>query len=94
MNTRQALKIASAHLEELRGHVFDVLTLNRPVTADAAVNLAKVISKLSPLLGNMIEFNTVEILNAKREFKKRGKWIRQDPGFPDAIFQGGVICQR
>ena len=52
------------------------------------MNLAKVISKLSPLLGNMIEFNTVEYLDDKPEFKGQGKWKRQDPGFPDAVFEG------
>ena len=36
---------------ELAGHEFDLLTINKPVSPEAAVNLAKVISKLSPLLG-------------------------------------------
>jgi len=57
---------------------------------EAAVNLAKVISKLSPLLGNMIEFNTVEVLNSKKEFHSLGKWVRQDPDFPDTILKGTV----
>jgi hypothetical protein len=57
---------------------------------EAAVNLAKVISKLSPLVGNMIEFNTVEVLNSKDEFDEFGKWIRQDPDFPDAILKGNI----
>lgn len=67
-----------------------MLTVSKPVSVEAAVNLAKVISKLSPLLGNMIEFNTVEVLNLKAEFHEFGKWIRQDPGFPDTIFVGGI----
>jgi hypothetical protein len=60
------------------------------LTANAAVNLAKVISKLSPLLGNLIEFNTVEFLNKQEEFAEFGMWQRQDPGFPDTIFVGKV----
>ena len=36
----------------------------------------------------MIEFNTVEFLNDQEEFNGHGVWIRQDPGFPDTIFQG------
>jgi len=67
-----------------------VLTVAKPVSVEAAVNLAKVISKLSPLLGNMIEFNTVEVLNSKNEFHKFGKWIRQDPMFPDTILKGSI----
>ena len=54
------------------------------------MNLAKVISKLSPLLGNMIEFNTVEVLNAVEDFHQFGKWVRQDPDFPDTVLLGTI----
>lgn len=90
MSTRQILTTASVHLESLAGHTFDVLDITKPVSPSAAGNLAKVISKLSPLLGNMIEFNVVEVLNEQDEFAGRGSWLRQDPGFPDAIFDGDV----
>lgn len=90
MNTKDIIAKASTHLEELPGHVFDVLTISKPVSPDAALNLAKVISKLSPLVGNLIEFNTCEFLNEQTEFKELGKWKRQDPGFPDVIFEGQV----
>jgi hypothetical protein len=78
------------HLEHLTGHVFDLLAISKPVSPDAAVNLAKVVSKLSPLVGNLIEFNTVEFLNDQDEYKGVGNWKRQDPGFPDTIFEGSV----
>ena len=90
MTTRQAIEIASKHMRGLAGHEFDLLTVGRPVSPDAAVNLAKIVSKLSPLLGNLIEFNTCEYLSDKPEFKPFGKWRRQDPGFPDAIFEGNI----
>ena len=90
MKTADVLRIASAHLEGLSGHVFDLLTVSKPISADAAVNLSKTVSKLSPLLGNLIEFNTVEFLNDKKEFKGLGVWKRQDPGFPDTIFAGPI----
>jgi hypothetical protein len=90
MNTAKVLEIASAHLQELSGHVFDLLTVTKPISPNAAVNLAKVVSKLSPLLGNLIEFNTVEFLNDQPEFQGLGRWKRQDPGFPDTIFEGSV----
>jgi hypothetical protein len=90
MDTQTALNLAGKHLQALKGHVFNVLTVTKPVSPNAAVNLAKVISKLSPLLGNLIEFNSVEILNDKSDFKGQGTWLRQDPGFPDAIFQGSI----
>ena len=90
MNTQDVIQLASHYLNDLSGHTFDVLDVSKPVTANAAVNLAKVISKLSPLLGNSIEFNTVEFLNKQDEFAEFGIWQRQDPGFPDTIFVGKV----
>jgi hypothetical protein len=82
MNTQDVIKLASHHLDALSGHTFDVLDVSKPVTANAAVNLAKVISKLSPLLGNLIEFNTVEFLNKQEEFvsfrSEYGKGKTQD----------------
>lgn len=72
MNTAEAIALATAHLQTLKNHRFDLLTLSKPISPDAAVNLAKVISKLSPLLGNMIEFNAVEFLNAFPEFTPFG----------------------
>lgn len=90
MNTAQAIATASAHLHGLSGHTFDVLHITKPISPEAAVNLAKVVSKLSPILGNLIEFNTVEFLNDLDEFKPLGKWVRQDPGFPDTLFEGNI----
>src|SRR5438552_7456232 len=88
MDSRQIVEIAGLHLSSLSEHRFEILTVRKPVSPDAALNLAKVISKLSPLLGNLIEFNAVEFLNGKEEFRGLGHWKRQDPGFPDAIFKG------
>jgi hypothetical protein len=90
VNTSEVLQRAARHLTGLRGHVFDLLTITKPVSPAAAVNLAKVVSKLSPLLGNLIEFNTVEVLNSQTEFEGYGEWERQDPGFPDTVFRGRV----
>jgi hypothetical protein len=90
MKTKEAIDTASLHLRSLQGHIFDVLTVTKPISPNAGANLAKVISKLSPLLGNMIEFNVVEYLNDKGDFSDFGTWIRQDPGFPDAILDGTI----
>ncbi|MEB3219466.1 MAG: helix-turn-helix transcriptional regulator [Nostocales cyanobacterium 94392] len=90
MNTSDVIRLASQYLAHLLGHKFDVLDVSKPVTVNAAVNLAKVISKLSPLVGNLIEFNTVEFLNKQDDFAEFGAWERQDPGFPDTIFVGDI----
>ena len=88
--TKDIIESASSHLLELTGNVFDLLTISKPVSSKVAIDLTKVISKLSPLLGNLIEFNTVEFLNEQEEYSNLGKWRRQDPGFPDTIFDGSV----
>lgn len=90
MNTKDVIEFASKHLQELPGNVFDVLTVSEPVSIEAAVNLSKIVSKLSPLVGNLIEFNIVEFLNDCNELEELGEWKRQDPGFPDTIFEGTV----
>lgn len=90
MNTQQVIALAREYLRGLAGHEFDVLEVTKPVSPEAAVNLAKIISKLSPLVGNLIEFNTCEYLNNQQGFAAFGHWKRQDPGFPDTIFAGSV----
>jgi len=90
MNTQEVIALAREYLKGLVGHEFEVLDVIKPVSPGAAVNLAKVISKLSPLLGNLIEFNTCEYLNDQEGFSQVGTWVRQDPGFPDTIFVGGI----
>jgi hypothetical protein len=90
LTTKEAIEIAGKHMKGLAGHEFDLLTVTKPVSPEAALNLTKVVSKLSPLLGNLIEFNTCEYLSDKPEFEGLGKWKRQDPGFPDAIFEGDI----
>lgn len=91
MDTKQVITRASTHLMNLPGHIFDILSVTKPTSPDAAVNLAKVVSKLSPLVGNLIEFNTCEFLNQQQEFSQFGHWRRQDPGFPDVVFEGAVL---
>ena len=88
--TSDVIQSASVHLATLTGHIFDLLTIAKPISPEAAVNLAKIVSKLSPLLGNLIEFNTVAFLNAQKEYQDYGKWKRQDPGFPDTIFSSAI----
>lgn len=90
MRTENVIEIAVKELQSLPGHEFDLLTISKPISPESALNLAKVISKLSPLLGNLIEFNIAEFLNDCEEFQNIGVWKRQDPGFPDTIFEGEV----
>ena len=93
MTTKEILEAVTGHLSGLKGRVLDVVTLSKPASAEAAANLAKIVSKLSPFLGNIIEFRLVDFLNLQRGYKKFGTWKRQDPDFPDAIFEGSINPQ-
>ena len=90
MTVAEVLGSATLHIESLKGRVLDVLALTKPASLDSAVNLIKIISKLSPLLGNVIEFSAVEFLNGQPEYAGVGLWKRQDPDFPDAIFESAI----
>ncbi|WP_288790835.1 hypothetical protein [uncultured Elizabethkingia sp.] len=89
MDYKQILQIASNHLISLENRIIPVLDVAKPDNLEYANHLAKVVSKLSPLVGNMIEFYVCSELN-KLEWNNQGEWIRQDPGFPDTIFRGEV----
>lgn len=90
MNYSDILQKASRELCYISGQTFDIVDVKRPSSIEYAVQLSKVISKLSPLIGNMIEFATVDLLNGL-DWNMMGKWKRQDPGFPDALFHSDII---
>jgi hypothetical protein len=83
---KYVLQKAGVELIALKGNTLDVLDIKKPHDINYAKHLAKVVSKISPLLGNMIEYSIVEKLN-EINWMGIGTWIRQDPGFPDALFQ-------
>lgn len=90
MDYKEILEKASNHLYSLKDTIIPVLEISKPNDVDYARHLAKVISKLSPLVGNMVEYNVCLELN-KLDWLDLGKWKRQDPGFPDTIFESNMI---
>ncbi len=93
MNHKEVLSISSSQLKDLKNKILDIVDVAKPPTVEYAVQLSKVVSKLSPLVGNMIEFSTVDLLNTY-EWGSNGKWERQDPGFPDALFRSdNITCK-
>lgn len=80
------LTTAGNVIKGLNGQTLDVLTIAKPPDLEYARHLSHVVSKLSPLLGNMLEFSIVSILNKQDWTRYNGSWDRQDPGFPDTIF--------
>ena len=93
MDTAEIIKLASSQLQDLPGRSFDIFNLAEPKDIEEAIDMAKlykIVSKVSPLVGNLIEHDTIDFLNQFPEYKKIGKWVRQDPGFPDVILQGKI----
>lgn len=88
---KDVIEDAIEALKELKGHTFDVLSIKRPSDIEYAQFLSKTISKLSSITGNMIELNMADHLNKNGEYSQYGKWIRQDPGFPDNIYQSDYL---
>ena len=87
---RQILEMARNALASLVGETFDVLTISKPQSAEETANLAKIVSKLSPLMGNLIEFKMAQFLNESRLSGVNGEWRRQDPGFPDVVLDSDI----
>lgn len=87
MQIQAIIKRASAVLQPKVGHIFDQLEISKPRTQFEALNLLKITSKLSPIIGNLFEIEAVEALTTANQFKRGGLWIRQDPGFPDVLYQ-------
>lgn len=86
---QDVLTLARSAIIGLNGRTLDVLDVKRPPDLEYARHLARVVSKLSPLVGNMLEFFLVSYLN-EIIWPGNGKWERQDPGFPDTIFNGPI----
>lgn len=80
------LSVADGVIRGLNGKTLDVLDITKPPDMEYARHLARVVSKLSPLIGNMIEFSIVSVLNQLDWTDYNGQWDRQDPGFPDTVF--------
>ena len=74
----------------LAGEAVDTLTV-KSLSADDAPFLGQIVSKLSPMIGNLLEQRIIQILDQNADVSGHGMhWRRQDPGFPDAILVDSV----
>lgn len=80
------LEQASEALKDLAGRELDIVKIRKPLDEDEVIGWSKSVSKLSPMLGNMLEYEVVRFLNENGgdELPEGVSWERQDPGFPDA----------
>lgn len=90
LTPQQIIALASQAMLDLKGHPINVLTVKRPNDVQSAVELSKIVSKLSPIVGNLLEYAVVQYLNGAREWPEGCRWMRQDPEFPDVILSGSV----
>lgn len=91
MNAREILHAAETFLSEhLIGKTIDIATIGKPESFEVIKTLSPIISKLSPLYANSIEYSISSELN-NTNWPFAGKWIRQDPGFPDVIFESSEL---
>ncbi|MEU3553146.1 hypothetical protein [Streptomyces fragilis] len=76
------LELARHLLGDLAGEDIDAIDI-KSVGVSEAPFLAKIVSKLSPMVGNLMEQRIVHFLDAHAN--TGFSWMRQDPGFPDAL---------
>jgi hypothetical protein len=79
------VEIAKNHILNLKEKQINIISINSVPSFNSINQFVKITSKLSPIIGNFIEYNIVEILN--ENLKGYGNWVRQDPKFPDAFFR-------
>ena len=87
---RDILTSAKTTISGLTNQVVDLVEIIKPTSTLYALQLTKIVSKLSPMLGNLFEFRVVDTLNSQNTISN-GKWVRQDPGFPDARFESALF---
>mgnify|MGYP003571278273 CR=1 FL=1 len=83
----QIIEAAKSSIQKLKLQVVDIIEVQKPTSVQYALQLTKIVSKLSPMLGNLFEFRIVDELNSTNSIDIEGQWVRQDPGFPDACFK-------
>jgi hypothetical protein len=74
---------ATRLIHALEKKSLDVVSLGQPHNRAHAADMAKVVSKLSPVMGNLLEFEFATYLNEQGEWPEDTYWCRQDPDFPD-----------
>lgn len=90
MTPFQIQKKALSMFNGLPNNNIDIIEIKKPSSIESAVELIKILSKLSPIVGNMLEFHIVDMLNSL-DWQGEGVWKRQDPDFPDAIFVSDMM---
>ena len=81
-STADELDEAANTLQALAGEDVDAISI-KSLASEEAPFFARIVSKLSPMVGNLMEQRIVTLLDENSSDGYR--WERQDPGFPDAV---------
>lgn len=87
MDAKTVIQEASKVVAGMGDHKFLQLMVNKPTSQFEALNMVKITSKISSLVGNLFEIDAAEKLRSHRTLGKLGTWIRQDPDFPDVLLK-------
>lgn len=90
MEAHDVLSIVNETLPDFGKFSLPVCAVSKPTSINEAINLCKIVSKLSPVVSNLIEYRMMDFFNEIPELKDMGTWRRQDPGFPDTIFDSKI----
>jgi hypothetical protein len=82
------LENSTKNLVKLIDQKLHLIELGKPDNEIEAIGLSRVVSKLSPIIGNLLEYEVASKLNSLGNLPKNTKWLRQDPGFPDTVLDG------
>lgn len=86
LNIDNVLNDASSNINSMVDDIFDIINIGEPDSLDYAIFMSHIESKISSIVGNMIEYAMANHLNETSSFRAQGVWKRQDPEFPDNIF--------
>jgi hypothetical protein len=84
---------ARININSMVNDIFDIINIGKPNSLDYAIFMSHIESKISSIVGNMIEYSMANHLNKNSSFREFGIWKRQDPEFPDNIFQSRYLSE-
>lgn len=93
ISTQLILNDAVNNIKEMVNDKFDVINIGKPSDLDYAIFMSKIESKISSIVGNMIEYAMAQHLNDTSSFSNIGNWQRQDPDFPDNVFISNELTE-
>ncbi len=93
LSVDNVLDDASNNIASMVNEIFDIINIGEPDSLEYAIFMSHIESKISSIVGNMIEYAMANHLNLTSSFRDLGVWKRQDPDFPDNIFVSDQLSE-